>query len=54
MPTADPVSQGGTIQVNPGTSIDLALPVKRQVIAIFGDQNMGDQSGTGTSAFDRQ
>jgi hypothetical protein len=30
------------------------LPVERQMIAIFGDQHMGDQSRAGAAALDRQ
>ena len=44
---ADPVRQGRTVEVNALTLEDLALPVERQMIAIFGDQDMGEQTGPG-------
>jgi hypothetical protein len=46
---ADPVGQGRTVEVDPLTREDPALPVERQVIAIFGDQDMGEQAGSGSS-----
>ncbi len=32
---------------------DLALPVKREVIAVLGDQDMGEKTGTGEALGDR-
>ena len=32
--------------------VDLLLPVERQVIAIFGDDDLGKESGSGKAAFD--
>jgi hypothetical protein len=41
---ADPVRQRRSVEVDPLTLEDLALPVERQMIAIFGDQDMGEQA----------
>ena len=50
---ADPVRQRRSVEVDPLTLEDLALPVERQMIAIFGDQDMGEQAGSGASPLDR-
>ena len=39
---ADQACEGGAIKVNAFSSIDLALPVERQMIAVLRDQNMGE------------
>jgi hypothetical protein len=41
--SADPVGQGGAVDLDALPGKDLALPVERQVIAVFGDQNVGEQ-----------
>jgi hypothetical protein len=46
---ANPVRQRGTIQIDTVAGIDLGLPVQRQVIGIFGHQNLGDR-GLGRQA----
>ena len=50
---ADPVRQGRAVEVDALTLEDLALPVERQMIAVLGDQHMGEQAGPGTSPLDR-
>jgi pimeloyl-ACP methyl ester carboxylesterase len=50
---SDPVRQGRAIQLDTLAAEDLALSVERKVIAVFGDQDMGEQGGTGQSLGDR-
>jgi len=50
---ADPVRQGRAIDLDAVPGEDLALPVKWQVIAIFGDQDMSEKTGTGEALGDR-
>ena len=50
---ADPVRQRRSVEVDALTLEDPALPVERQMIAIFGDQDMGEQAGPGASPLDR-
>ena len=49
---ADPVSQGRAVQVHTLPAIDLSLPVKRQVVGVFGDEDMGDGCLGGDAALD--
>src|SRR5258706_12408219 len=49
----DPVCQGRAIDLDTLPGEDLALPVKRQVIAVFGDQDMGEKTGSGEALGDR-
>ena len=51
--SADPVGERRTIQLNAVPGEDLALPVKRKVIAVFGDQDMSEKTGTGEALGDR-
>src|SRR6266576_2549895 len=44
---ADPICQGRAIDLDILPGEDLALPVKRQVIAVFGDQDMREKAGSG-------
>lgn len=51
---ADPVGKSGSIKVDALSAHDLSLPIKRQVIGVFGDQHMrygrlGRQSGVDQS-----
>ena len=48
----DPVCKGRSIQLDALPSIDLRLPIKRQVIGILGNQHLGDQGFGGDAAFD--
>ena len=50
---ADPIGQGRSVEVEAFTVEDLALTVKRQMIGIFSDQNMGQQTRTGAATLDR-
>src|SRR5712672_677998 len=50
---ADPVCQGRAIDLDTLPGENLALPVKRQVIAVFGDQDMSEKTGTGEALGDR-
>ncbi len=50
---ANPIRQGGTVQINPVPSVDLRLPVQRAVVCIFSDQHMGQKAGPRTAALNR-
>ena len=50
---ADPVGQRRAIEVEPLAVEDLTLPIERQVVGVFGDQNICQQAGSGTTALDR-
>src|ERR1700730_5316129 len=50
---AHPVRQGRAVDLDAVPGEDLALPVKRQVIAVLGDQDMGEKTGTGEALGDR-
>jgi len=50
---ADPIGQGGAIQIEPFAVEDLALAVERQVIGIFADQHMGQEARPRTATLDR-
>ena len=52
--TPDPAGQGRTGKLDALAPMDLGLPIKRQVIGIFADQDMGEQPGTGPAALDGQ
>src|ERR1700686_2802678 len=49
---AHPVRESRAIQLNTLSGEDLALPVKRKVIAVLGDQDMGEKTGTGEALGD--
>ena len=49
----DPVGQRRDIEIDTLACIDGALAVERQVKAIFGEQDVCQQAGSGTSARDR-
>ena len=49
---ADPVGQGGAVEVEPVALEDLALAIERQVVGVLADQHMGEQAGTGAAALD--
>jgi hypothetical protein len=51
--SADPVRQRRPIEVHAFASVDVALAVEGQMIAIFGDKDMSDQARTRPAAFDR-
>jgi hypothetical protein len=51
---AYPIAQCRAVEVEPLASIDLALPIKRQMIGIFRYQHMGQHAGGGTPARGRQ
>jgi hypothetical protein len=50
---ADPVGKGRAVDLDALPGKDLALPVQRQMIAVFGDQDMGEKTGTGEALGDR-
>src|ERR1700682_2154499 len=50
---AHPVSQGRAVDLDALPGEDLALPVKRKVIAVLGDQDMSEKTGTGEALGDR-
>ena len=39
---ADPVRQRGAIQIDALAGVDLGLAIQRQMVGIFGHQNLGD------------
>jgi hypothetical protein len=49
---ADPVGQRRAIQIKTVALEDLALAVKRKMIGVFVDQNMGKKARTRTPALD--
>ena len=55
--TTHPVTLGRAFNRHAGTGIDLALPVQRNVIAVFShqdqDQDLGQQAGSGQATVDR-
>src|SRR5229473_4977801 len=50
---AHPVRKSRAIDIDPVPGEDLALPVKREVIAVLGDQDMSEKTGTGEALGDR-
>src|SRR5689334_17213926 len=46
---ADPIAQGRAVEVEAVAGTDLALPVQRQMIAIFRDQQMRQHAGGGAT-----
>ena len=50
---AHPLRQRRAVQIQSVTLKYLALPIQRQVIAVFRDEHMRQQAGTGASALDR-
>jgi hypothetical protein len=51
--SAHPVGQCRHIEINAFPHIHVALAVEWQMQAVFGEQDMGEQSGAGTPACDR-
>jgi hypothetical protein len=49
----DPVRQRGAIQLDALASVNLRLPVQRQMIGIFGHQNLSDGGLGRQSALDQ-
>src|SRR5437867_714766 len=50
---AHPVRKSRAVDLDAVPGEDLALPVKRKVIAVFGDQDMSEKAGTGEAVGDR-
>ena len=50
---ANPVGERRAVQLDTVPGEDLALPVERKVIAIFGDQDMSEKAGRGHALGDR-
>jgi hypothetical protein len=50
---AHPVRQSRAIEIDSVPGEDLALPVKREVIAALGDQDMGEKTGAGEALGDQ-
>lgn len=51
---ADPVGHGRTTEINTFPGVNLGLAIERQVVAIFGDQDMGDEARSRLAALDGQ
>jgi hypothetical protein len=51
---ADPIRQRRALEFDAVPAIDDALAMERNMVAILGDQDMGQQSGTRPAALDRQ
>ena len=49
----DPAGQRGAVQLNAAAGVDAALAVQGQVVAILGDQHMGQQAGAGHTTRNR-
>ena len=50
---ADPVRQGRAVDLDALAGEDLALPIERKMIAVFGDQDMGEKTRAGEALGDR-
>jgi hypothetical protein len=50
---ADPTGQGGGLQAHPVASEDLGLAIERQVVVVFGDDDMSEQPCSSAPAGDR-
>jgi hypothetical protein len=50
---ADPIRQGGAIEIDALAGVDLGLPVQRQMIGVFGDENLRDGRIGRQSALDQ-
>jgi hypothetical protein len=48
-----PVSQGGAVEPETLTGVDLRLPVEREVIGVFGDEDLRDRAVGGQPALDQ-
>lgn len=51
---ADPVGHGRAGKIDAFPRVNLGLAVERQVIAVFGNQHMGNETGPRLAAFDGQ
>jgi hypothetical protein len=51
--SANPIGERRAVELNALPREDLALPIKRKVIAVFGDQHMGQESGRSEPFADR-
>ena len=49
---SDPARHRGPVQVDPLAGVELALAVKREVIGIFADEDMGEQAWARSAALD--
>lgn len=49
----DPVAERGAVQINPFAGVDLGSSVKWQMIAIFADQHVRQEAGSGSPALDQ-
>ena len=50
---ADPVGQGGAVEIEPFAVEDLALAVEGQMVGILADQHMGQKARPRAAALDR-
>ena len=50
---ADPVGERRAVEVNALALVDLRLAIERQMIGIFGDQNLGNSCLGRNTAFDQ-
>src|SRR6185503_19452990 len=51
--SSDPVGEGRAVQLDALPREYLALPIKRKMIAVFGNQHMGEQGGGRQALGDR-
>jgi hypothetical protein len=51
--SADPIGEGRAIQFDAMPRKDLALSIQREVIAVFGDEDMGEKGRAGQALGDR-
>ena len=49
---ADPVGEGGAVEVEPVALEDPALAIERQMVGVLADQHMGEQARTRAAALD--
>ena len=50
----DPARHDGAVDLHAAASVNVGLAMQRQMIAIFGDEDVGEQRRTGASLLDRQ
>jgi hypothetical protein len=50
----DPVRHGGAVEIDTLASVDFALTVQRQGVAVLRDHHMSQQTGARSATFDRE
>lgn len=50
---ADPIGEGGALELDPSPGIDGTLSIERSMVAVLGHQDMGEETGARPAALDR-